>query len=281
MDFEQILEEISSHQRSVQSAMKSLREISRLDKNRAENLPKLKKRLTKLEEIIRRIGETGKYIQGLTDWMSEYQHALETTEGKVRRRLGTELERKLKNLGLSLSGQYPDLKAGLFTIELDFGKWKATLWYGPKQERLDQCSLSASEIAKRVEKLKHKLGSQLPQDQFLEKLRKAYYRVIGTERGRPAPIIKVLAELAYLLQNSQFRQDPRRENYRSYSRADFSYDLFRIRSYQVRSLFPLKLRLKTAARAYTRRRSDFLWVPDDESGKGTTYSHLVFEEVEK
>lgn len=92
------------------------------------------------------------------------------------------------------------------------------------------------------------------------------------------PIIKVLTELAFLLQNSHFHQDPRRENYESYSRADFSYDLFRIHRYQ---LSPLKIQLKVATREYTRQRTDFLWIPDDENGRGTTYSHLLVEEVQK
>jgi len=184
-------------------------------------------------------------------------------------------------LGLSLSGQYPELKAGLFTIEIDFDRWKAVLWYGPKQERLGQLDLSVKKIASRIEKARQQLGSQLPEEELLLKLQEAYHRLPSAKRGEPAPIIRVLSELSYLLQNSRFLQDPRRENYRSYSRADFSFDLFRIRKFQSSTLFPSKLQLTVATRAHTRRRSDYLWIPGKEDGNGTTYSHLQFEERTK
>jgi hypothetical protein len=130
-----------------------------------------------------------------------------------------------------------------------------------------------------IEKAKKELGSGLNEEELLQRIHSAYYRVVGGKRGEPAPIIEVLAELAYLLQSQKFRQDPRKENYRSYGRADFSYDLYRVRKYQSSNLS--RLRLNVATRIDTRRRANFLWVPDDESGKGTTYSKLVFEEAEK
>ena len=281
MDLEQLLREFSAHQQSVQSVVKLLKEISRLDQNRMENLSKLKAQVTKLEEIIKQLGQGGSHVQNLADWVSQYKRTLETTAEEIRKRFGTELEQELKKLGLSLSGQYPELKAGLFTIEVDFDQWKVTLWYGPKQERLAQHPFSVRKITSQIEKEKQKLGSQLPEEQLLEKLREAYHRASGMNRGGPVPIIKVLAEVSYLLQRPRFLQDPRRENYRSYSRADFSYDLFRIRKFQSNTLFASKLHLTVATRAHTKRRSGFLWVPDDESGKGTTYSHLYFEEGTK
>ncbi len=109
-------------------------------------------------------------------------------------------------------------------------------------------------------------------EEFLKKLREAYSRVAEANPNDPAPIISVLTELSYLLQSPQFRQDPRRENFRSYSRADFSHDVYNTRQLKV-------LNLTVATRAHTKRRMDFLWIPDDESGRGTTYSHLHFRET--
>jgi len=281
MNLKQLLNEFSTHKESVQLVFNLLKEISRLDQNRMENLFKLKAQVLKLEKIIKQIEQGGSHIQNIADWVSQYKRTLETAAEGIRKRFGTELEQELKKLGIPLLGQYPELKAGLFTIELDFDKWKVTLWYGPKQERLSQHPLSTSKIAIQLEKEKKKLGSQLSEEQLLVKLREAYHRASGMKHGDPAPIIKVLAEMSYLLQKPRFLQDPRRENYRSYSRADFSYDLFRIRKLQSNTLFVSKLHLTVATRAHTRNRSGFLWVPDDESGKGTTYSHLHFEEGTK
>jgi hypothetical protein len=201
----------------------------------------------------------------------------------IRKKFGAQLEEELRKIGLSLSGQYPELKAGLFTIELDFDQWKAKLWYGPKQERLGECLFSPNKIISLIQEKRTQLGSQLPENELYEKLRKAYHRAVERKHGEPAPIIKVLPEMSFLIQSSRFLQDPQKENYRSYSRADFSYDIFRLRRFQAKSqsLFPTHMRLTTATRAHTKKRSDFLWIPDDESGRGTTYSHLKFEEEKK
>jgi DNA-binding transcriptional MerR regulator len=279
MNTEQLIKIFYDHQKNIQSIVRLLREISRLDQNRNENLPKIKQAISRLNDVANSLkGDT--LVQQLANWMSQYESKVKNTEEEIRKRLGAELEKELEKLDLPLSGQYPELKAGLFTIELDFDQWKAVLWYGPKQERLVQCPLSVSKIASLLQEEKEKLGSQLPEEQLFEKLRDAYYRV-AEKGGGVVPIIRVVAELSYLLQSKRFIQDPKRENYRSYSRADFSYDLFRIRKFQMHSFFPSRIYLTTATRDHTKRRSDFLWVPDDENGKGTTYSHLRFEEERK
>lgn len=275
MELNQLLEELTTYKRNFDSAVKLLKEISRLEQNRVKNLSQLRARLTKLDKIIGQLG------QGVTDqhkalcnWVEQYKRDLINFEEQIKKRFGVELEQKLKEKGLSLSGQYPELKAGLFTIELDFDKRRVTLWYGPKQERLDQCRLLAVEVANRVEKVRQQLGSHLEEEEFLKKLQKAYLRIAGSQQGAPVAIIEVLSELAYLLQSPQFHQNPRRENYRSYSRADFSYDLYRF----ARRAVYKGLRLTVATWTHTKRRQDFLWVPTDEGGKGTTYSHLQFKE---
>ncbi len=273
MDREQLISKLQRHHQNVQSIIKILREIGRLDQNRNENLLKIGQALKKLEQMTAIFNQEIITADIVKNWVSQYGSEIKRTEEKIRKQFGGELENELKRLGLSLLGQYPELKAGLFTIELDFDQWKATLWYGPKQERLMRLPLSVSKVASQLETEKQKLGSALSEEKLLEKMREAYYRSSGMKHGEPAPIIKVLAELSFLLQDSRFFHDPRRENYRSYSRADFSYDLFRIRK------ISLELHLTVATRAHTRRRADFLWVPNDENGKGTTYSHLQFREV--
>jgi len=279
MDLNQLLRGFSTHKQNIQSTVKLLKEISRLEQNRIENLPKLRARLTKIEGTIKQLGQGTSQIQNLSNWVVQYKRDLQTTEEGIRKRFGVELQQELKKLGLSVSGQYPSLKAGLFTIELNFEKGQTVLWYGPKQERLDQCNLSAAEVAKRIERAGQQLGSHLDEAELLEKLYNAYCRTAGVKRGQPVPIIEVLSELAYLLQSPRFRQDPRRENYRGYSRADFSYDLFRVHRFQSNTLFERKLHLTVATRVHTKWRKDFLWVPDEErSGRGTTYSHLQFKE---
>jgi len=280
MNSDQMMKQLFNYRRDIALAHGLVKEILQLDKSRTENLVRIKARLDKLEAIVKSI-DASSAMDELGKWVREYKSGVEKTIDEVRRTIGAELEGSLKSVGLRLSGQYPELRAGFFTIELDFDKWNATIWYGPKQERLSQCPLSPSAIAKQIENARKALGSGLKEAQLLEKLWTAYGRAVGEKLGQPVPIIKVLVELAYLLQKPRFYQDPRRENYIGYSRGDFSYDLFRIRKHQADGVFSSRLHLVVATRAHTRRRSDFLWVPDDETGKGTTYSHLKFEGVAK
>jgi hypothetical protein len=279
MDLKRLISEFQEQQKTFQSINKLLRELSRLDQNSNENLPRIRQAISTLKDVANSVQMVEASAHNLTNWISQYELEVTNAEEEIRKQFGAELEKELRKSGLSLSGQYPELKAGLFTIELDFDKWKAKLWYGPKQEHLVQCPLSVSKIASRLEKERQQLGSQLPENQLLEKIGEAYYRAVGMKRGEDAPIIRVLAELSYLLQSTRFLQDPKRENYRSYSRPNFSYDLFRIQRFQKKDPSLSKIHLTTATRAHTKRRSDFLWVPDDENGKGTAYSHLRFEEV--
>jgi len=260
--------ELEDHKKNIQTIFKLLNEISKLHQNRDEKLPKIRQAVNQLNYSVNSFKQKG--IYKLMNWVTQYESYIKSAEEKLRKRVGVELESELQTLGISLSGQYPELKAGLFTIELDFDQWKATLWYGPKQERLTRLPLSASKIACQIKTEKQKLGSGLSEEKLLEKMRNAYYRATGMRDGNSVPIIRVLSELSFLLQDSRFLQDPRRENYRSYSRADFSYDLYRIRKISS------SLHLTIATRAHTRRRADFLWVPNDENGEGTTYSHLEF-----
>lgn len=272
--------EIRGLKKDVDAVSKLLDEMARLDKDRSSNLPQLRARLDKLDEHLRSL-ETGPRVNRATRaWAEQYRRKLVDAEDALKKRFGAELDRHLRTQGLTLSGQYPDLKAGMFTIDPDFAAHKCTFWYGPKQERLDQCRLSVEEVASRLDKAKQQLGSSLDGDQFLAKLQRAYSRVVGGHAVEPAPIVEVMAELAFLLQGQRFHQDPRREHYTSYSRADFSYDLFRYRESGLLDKGRERVHLAVATRAHTRQRRDFLWVPDDASGRGTTYSHLQIREAQ-
>jgi DNA repair exonuclease SbcCD ATPase subunit len=282
LEMTRLRQQLAEMRKRVNRVINLMKRLSDLDQNRAVNLFKIKGALRQIMQDAEGLDGLAERLKDLRGWLAVYQEELKGLQQELQNRFGTELEKELQKRGLSLSGHYPELKSGLFTIELDFDKWQAILWYGPKQERLTQCALSPSEVAKAIDNLRRRLGSQLSEKEFLQRLQSAYQRAListGGKEGDRVPIIKVLSELAYLLQEPRFYQDPRREHYKGYSRADFSYDLFRVRHSETSGLFHRKLRLVVATRALTRRRQDFLWVPDDETGKGTVYSHLQFEEA--
>lgn len=278
MGTNELQEALKGYRVRLGTVSKLVGEIARLEKDRSGNLPQLKTRLTKLEALVESSSQSADIPTILRTWIPEYCRELTNTEASIKKRFGAELAQELAQQGLSLTGQYPELKAGLFTFEVDLDAYRVKIWYGPKQELLEQCKLSPGDIGARIGKVREQLGSRLEDTDFVRKLHFACSRAAPTATGARIPIISVLAELAYLLQSSRFRQDPRRENYRSYSRADFSYDLFRAREAVQTVIDGRYLGLIGAARQHTRRRQDFLWVPKNPDGEGDTYSHLHLKE---
>ncbi len=277
MDLDEILREWTTFKKDTEAVSKLLKGASRLDKDRMQHLPELNKQLTQLDRLIELLLQNTELLEAVQDWTNQYREKLTEAQQNFKNRFGIELEQALEKSELSLSGQYPNLRAWLFTIEPDLSKGRVNLWYGPKQERLTSCSLSVSEVAKSVAEQRKQIGSHLPPEELIQRLQDAYARTTGNKDDSAVPITSVLAELAYLVQDTRFYRDPRREYYKSYRRADFSYDLFLIRRW-LRSApsYHMRLQLTVATRTHTRRRQDFLWIPDNDSGQGTTYSHLQF-----
>ena len=265
-----------SFKKDIDRIAKLLREISSLDQDRVNQVKALQARLSKLTEAAQALTGAEAQHRAVSDCIAAYQQKVKDTLEEIRKRFGAALEEYLRKDGLDLSGQYPNLRAGLFTVVVDSQAARATIWFGPKQERLDTCEVSAPEVAKRLKKCHGALGSLLEPEDFARKLEEGHVRLAGAESGRPVPIISLLAEVAFLVQPASFRQDPRRESYQSYGRADFSYDLFRCRHAARGSGTARKPHLVVATRSHTRRRGDFLWIPESQDGKGTCYSHLHF-----
>lgn len=270
MELEKVIDRLQKNQREITKLLRLLYEISNLDQNRIENLLKIKHLLTKVLATIDNNSQLFLYdlVDDLKTWATEYQSTIKDTEKEIKNKIGSELSKELGKNGLSLSGHLPELKVGLFVLEIDFDRWITKIWYGPKQENLTKCMLSVKEIAQQIIKQKQEIGSKLDFEEFLEKLLKAYILSGGSVRGTPVSIIEVQKRLSDILKENSASQN------RIYTRADFSYDLFKLLRHKQSNLATVQVQLKVATRQFTRRRSDFLWVPDDEFGNGTTYSHL-------
>lgn len=278
MEVNQIIQELENYIKNSQIINKTLREIIKLDSNRDENLFKIKDLIKKANDKARNF-KNGKFLWLELLNLNEYETIINTLTDKKVSKFCNDLANVLLPLGINLSGQLPELKAGLFTIEIDMNSLKVNLWYGPKQENLGKLPFSTEKIFNKIRDLKNNLGTKLSEQQFIEKLHQAYYRVSGTSSNQKAPIIKVMKELAFLIQDKKFDIDPTKDNYKSYSRMNFSYDLFLIRNkFSKVSSCKLQPRLIVATREHTKKRSNFLWIPDNENGSGTVYSDIQFME---
>jgi len=276
----QLINELSKQSKTLRDIQASLSQIERLDKDRSSNVAALQRQLEKVRRLVDNGASSTGVLAEVRAWLTSYEQEVEEARQEMKHRFGAELDRLLRAEGIELRGQWPELKAGLFTLEADIGSGRVTIWYGPKQERLATAALSPQDVLQRIQQL-HKSLAAMPLDQpkFLKNLFEAYSRVLqrlNKSVGERVPILTVLVELCFLLQDRRFFTDPRRENFKSYSRGQFSYDLFRLHQ---RRFLDRELALVIATRAYTAKRQDFLWIPSDEQGEGAVYSHLYFKEV--
>jgi hypothetical protein len=273
MALNQLLKDLEAADTSKETIYKGFQALAKLDTKREENLGKIKVHLKKLDRLLASSDPELPSREPAIKALDAYRAEVGKAEATIKQHFGVNLEKALKPIGLKLSGQYPSLKAGLFTLKLNFESAKATVWYGNEQEKLGEAPLVVDKVAKVFEKALKSLGSELDEETFIAKLQKAYTRAKQSDQPL-VPINHVLPELAYLVQREPFYKDPIKDKYRSYSRADYSYDLFKFgKGAQLQGL-----QLKVAVRQYTQRRQDFLWVPNSDQGEGAVYSHLLFKD---
>ena len=268
MSIESVIKELKSVTSKNQSFVKRMTEIQRLEKDRSKNLGKLRGNVKAVETALETMDRGTAAI--VRPWIEEYRADLQKTADSVRSRFGLDLEEHLKTAGLELKGQYPFLHAGLYTFEVDFEQSVCTIWYGNQQERLAKCVTDATTVATEWQEQRKNLGSSLDTKQFADTVGNAYEMALvkyGT--SKEVSVTGLLPFIALLLQEKRFWQEPVREHFRSYRRADFSYDLFRCRV-AISSSF----RLTIATRQQTQRRQDCLWIPTNERGDGSLYSTI-------
>ena len=272
----ELMDYLRKSNKAQQTIGKLIRSIERLETNAVDNAHDIGKALGKVQEAFAVLpdGETKTMINR---WKSELTDRLEAYVVDNKRAFGTSLESLLKEKGVQLSGNYPLLKAGIYTIELDFDKAVALIWYGPKEELMARSKLSATAVAKQLEYVDESLTKRLfDASSFLEHVYKAYQTVIsriGGKQGDHIPILNVLIECVFSHQNKSFAIDPRKENFKEYGRAYFSYDLYKVGKGVV---FNRELLLVPATRATAVKRENYLWVPSDTDGNGDRCAYLFF-----
>ena len=242
-----------------------LKKFKRLDRQRIKNLGRLLATLHQLTVTLHHGPPEIRDNHGLREWVEQYGQELKQLEFHVQRSFGPELENELKAIGRPLSGHYPLLKSGLLTLETDFSRYRIRIWYGPRQEQLATCVMEANETARRLLQVSNELGGGLIYHSFGRALRRAYEQFMDDHILGPAPIVALTQAIGEFVTQNGLSIEKKR-----FTRADLSYNLFRFSDY----LMTEGWRLKVASRAFTRRRKDFLWIPDNEFGLGAYYSHI-------
>ncbi len=269
---DQLAEHFQSLKKDSNAFFKLIEELQKLEKDKRKNFAQIKEKIDQLVNFSER-ERWFKLEKKQTNDLARLKQECEKIEKEFYDKFGTELEKLLLPLDLKLSGSNPNLQAGFFTFKLDLRRAKIVICFG-KEERLGECSLNSEELIKQIQNFQKELGCKLDCGGFIEKIKHILNK---HPKNTSLPIIDMLLEMAILIQNDSFKQNPIKEHYRNYSRADFSYDLFRCRE----KFLEEKLKLIVATRQYTQHNKDYLWIPRNSiSTDGTTFSHLEFQILE-
>jgi len=277
---EKITKILSKEKSNIENLLRSIKNINRHQGGSASNLYKVKKDVVRIENMLKqsKLDDFVKEIIG--QHIGDIKLKIPEWEENVKKTFGQNLECELKKIGFELTGHYPLLKVSFYSLKVDLEKFKVSTWYGPEQEKLETCGLVPEDVVKKLKTIHEEITQRhFNGKDFLSKVYEAYrvslYRQ-NKKLGDPIPISDILFEYAFLIQNKKFKINPIKNNYKGYRRVFFSYDLYRLKE---RRLNNVELSLTTATRAYTKRKSDFLWIPSNEKGDGNYVSHIKFREV--
>ncbi len=275
-----VMKMISEEKINLQNMLRSLRNIERLQHDPLSNLCKIKQEVVKIEKMLKQSKLNDFVKENIERHIGDVKSKIPEWEKNIKKTFGQKLENELRKAGFELKGHYPLLKVSFYTLEVDLENFKVLIWYGPQQEKLETCKLVPEEIVKKLRVIQDKITQRHFNDnEFLSKVYEAYkisvYRQ-NKKLGDQISISDILLEYVFLIQDKKFRANPTKYNYKEYGRVFFSYDLYRLKK---RKLGDKELSLINATRAYTRRKSDFLWIPSNEKGDGSYISHIKFKEV--
>lgn len=189
--------------------------------------------------------------------------------------LGTKLKELFSSFG-ELKGQLPVLRVKFYTIRFNFSNGEVQIWWGPEKEPIGKVALEPAIIFQTIKQFDDNLAKMWnsPED-FLRLLKSAYERhtkVNNLEYNSKVNLLDLLLEIAILMQGKSFKIDPTKAHFSEYSRIQYSYDLYKIKSIQQNQ----NLQLSVATFAITEDRSKSLWVPDNENGEGTYFQSIAF-----
>ncbi len=215
----------------------------------------------------------------ILNWLADEQRTCDLAKSDFRLQLGQQLSKRFAAGGKNVRGQFPVLRVGLYTFKFDFEFGEACFFFGPEIELIEaRIPLSGDIIYNKVNEFDEALrASPFDAIVFVQELNQAYKRLIRSgdkALGEKLPIMKVLVEYVLLKQSKKFFIDPRGVHFKGISRVDLSYDLFRLRQ---SSQNDSGIRLHVATFDATTDKANVLWIPDNDEGEGTHYSHISID----
>jgi hypothetical protein len=274
-----LLREVSKRVKPLTKKLESYQKIKELP---VANIHILEKSLNDIKKLSTTFPDS-EIKSNLLKWTEEENGFIKNTKEEFRYKFGNELKELLEKDGLVLKGQLPVLRAGLFTLKLDFELGFVAFYWGPEIQTIKaKIPLSVQEIYQALHNSNEQIKKRtLPADNFFKNLQHAYQRFTSLNNipyGNKVLLIDLLSELVLISQPASFRADPAKDKFREYSRIQFGYDLYNLKKNDHFETDKHKLRLSVATFDATTDKAKSIWVPDNEQGDGTYYSYIAFEE---
>ena len=244
------------------------------------NIHLLEKSLNDIKKLLTAFPDS-EIKSNLLKWIEDENGFIKKTKEEFRFQFGNQLKELLEKDGLILKGQLPLLRAGFYSLKLNFELNFAAFYWGPEIQTIKaKIPLSVQEIYKTIHNYNEQLKKRAAAaNDFYKNLQHAYQRYTSLNNipyGNKVLLIDLLSELVLISQSTSFRADPSKDKFREYSRIQFSYDLYCLRQTPGQAS---SLRLSVATFDATTDKAKSIWVPDNEQGDGTYYSYITFEMV--
>ncbi len=226
--------------------------------------------------FINLLGATNLY-QELKSFVNQMQQKINAAKDEFHFNLGRELKAQLQDFA-ELKGQLPLLKIKYYTLEFDFSNGQTTIWWGPQKEIIKKTALVITEIIQALKSIDQNLHKKWRNYQdFFRLLKLAYERYLKLNNlsfGEKINLLDILTEFVILIQSKSFKTDPSKSHFQEYSRIQYSYDLYCMKSNPE---LMTNIQLSVATFAITEDKTKSLWIPDNELGDGTYYQTIAFK----
>ncbi len=229
------------------------------------------------------------FIKELNAFIESLETQIDSLKNeKIIMKLTKRLSNEIKKFNLQFEGAYPNLRIGLFSLKIDDEKGEIAAWYGTEQHLIEKRKLSEKKALGSVVKaihdgIKNLNSSPFDLKDYADNLLIAYKNALSKVKNNKkfdltdqkyVSIADIYAELLLLKQPSRFWNDPTRKNFAEYTRMQFSYDLFRLKS-RIKET-NLEIKFLTASREFTKEKSRYIWIPKskDDLKDGEAISHI-------
>ncbi|MCQ1536856.1 hypothetical protein FTO70_14490 [Methanosarcina sp. KYL-1] len=279
---EDVIKQLGSQAALAKNMSLSLKKIGKPEENPSRRLSILKDEVKKMDRYMENCLFDPSFKARINAELAAFKKEISDLETRVKADFGRKLAENLGEHGFSLEGHYPRLRTSLYTFVVKLDANKVDIYYGPEFEKMETVKASPEVVAAKLLDLDRAVtGRAFDDEEFLGKLLEAYrICLLRSNRSNDSeiPVSELISAYSFVTQDQKFLQNPLKKYYGEYSRIMFSYDLFRLKKRKTEGF---ELRLITATRAETQKKSAFLWIPP-RSGKGLgeSVSRIKFRETE-